>query len=149
MLKEFKEFISRGNVLDMAVGIIVGSAFTAIVTSLVEDILTPLIGLILGGIDLAGKNVKVFDATISYGSFIQAIINFLLISLSVFFLVKAINILQRKKEKKPEEITTKKCPFCFTEIAIQATRCPNCTSELGAVVETVSEEKEEPIVEEA
>ena len=91
MLKEFKKFIARGNVLDMAVGIIVGSAFTAIVNSLVNDIFTPLMGLILGGINFAGLSIKVGEATVAYGSFIQAIINFLLIAFSVFMLIKIIN----------------------------------------------------------
>lgn len=129
VIKEFKKFISRGNVIDLAVGIIIGSAFTAIVTSLVNDILTPLLGIILGGINFAALSVNVFDSTILYGAFIQAIINFLLVAISVFFLVKGINRF-RKKEEVPVVVTTKKCPYCFSEIAKDATRCAHCTSEL-------------------
>lgn len=101
MLKEFKKFVSRGNVLDMAVGIIMGSAFTAIVTSLVNDILTPLIGLIIGGIDFSSLSITIGSASIAYGSFIQAIINFLLVALSLFLIVKGINKFHFKKEEKP------------------------------------------------
>lgn len=130
MIKEFKKFIARGNVLDMAVGIIMGSAFTAIVTSLVNDILTPLIGLIIGGIDFSGLAITVGGASIAYGAFIQAIINFLLISISVFILIKAINALHKKKEEAPAAPTTKECPFCMSTINIKATKCPCCTSDL-------------------
>jgi large conductance mechanosensitive channel len=129
VIKEFKKFIARGNVVDLAVGIIIGSAFTAIVTSLVNDILTPLLGIILGGINFAALSIDVFDATILYGSFIQAIIKFLLIAISVFLLVKGINRF-RKKEETPVVVTTKKCPYCITDIAKEATRCPHCTSEI-------------------
>lgn len=130
MLNEFKKFIARGNVLDMAVGIIVGSAFTAIVNSLVNDIFTPLMGLILGGINFAGLSIQVGDATVAYGSFIQAIINFLLIAFSVFMLIKMINKVPRKKEE-PAAPTTKKCPFCKSDIAIDAVKCPHCTSDIN------------------
>ncbi|MBQ4523949.1 MAG: large conductance mechanosensitive channel protein MscL [Lachnospiraceae bacterium] len=129
MLNEFKKFIARGNVLDMAVGIIVGSAFTAIVNSLVNDIFTPLMGLILGGINFSGLSIKVGEATIAYGSFIQAIINFLLIAFSVFMLIKMINKIPRKKEEEKAP-TTKKCPYCKSEIAIDAVKCPHCTSDI-------------------
>lgn len=112
MLKEFKKFISRGNVLDMAVGIIMGSAFTAIVTSLVNDILTPLIGLIIGGLDFGGLAITIGNASIAYGSFIQAVINFLLVALSLFLIVRAINRFHFKKEEKPATPTTKECPLC-------------------------------------
>lgn len=129
MIKEFKKFIARGNVVDLAVGIIIGSAFTAIVTSLVNDILTPLLGIILGGINFSTLSVRVFDSVIMYGSFIQAIINFLLVAISVFLMVKAINSF-RKKQETPAEPTTKKCPYCLSDIAKAATRCPYCTSEV-------------------
>lgn len=129
MMKEFKKFIARGNVLDLAVGIIVGSAFTAIVTSLVNDIITPLLGIILGGVDFSGLSIQVLDATIMYGAFIQAIINFLLIAFSVFLMVKTINRFYKKPEA-PAAPTTKKCPYCLTEISKDATRCPHCTSDL-------------------
>lgn len=129
MLNEFKKFIARGNVLDMAVGIIVGSAFTAIVNSLVNDIFTPLMGLLLGGIDFSGLSIKVGEATIAYGSFIQAIINFLLIAFSVFILIKMMNKIPRKKEEEKVP-TTKKCPYCKSDIAIDAVKCPHCTSDI-------------------
>ena len=100
---EFKAFIARGNVLDMAVGIIIGSAFTAIVTSLVNDIIMPIVGVIIGGIDFSGLKVAVGSAAINYGVFIQAIINFLLIALTVFIIIKALSKVKRKKEEEPAE----------------------------------------------
>lgn len=135
---EFKEFISRGNVMDMAVGIIVGAAFTAIVTSLVDDILSPIIGLIFQ-FDLSKLAIHINDnLTIKYGSFISAVINFLIIAFVVFCIIKTLNKAAEaaKKLKKPEEEaeaapTTKVCPFCKSEIAIDATRCPHCTSQLN------------------
>lgn len=130
MFKEFKKFISRGNVLDMAVGIIMGSAFTAIVTSLVNDILTPLIGLIIGGLDFGALSLTIGSASIAYGSFIQAVINFLLVALSLFFIVKAINRFHFKKEEPKAAPTTKECPYCLSTINIKATKCPCCTSDL-------------------
>jgi large conductance mechanosensitive channel len=135
-VKEFKEFISRGNVMDMAVGIIIGGAFTAIVTSLVDDILMPLLSLITGGIDFTALCIVFGEgenaATLNYGSFIAAIINFLLIAVVIFFLLKAFNKMSslRKKEEEPKAETTKMCPYCREKIAIEATRCPHCTSEL-------------------
>jgi len=137
ILKEFKEFISRGNVMDMAVGVIIGGAFTAIVNSLVSDLLNPLLGLITGGVDFTslavvigkGENPAVF----AYGSFISAVINFLLVAFVLFMIIKSINKLHvKKKEEAPAAPTTKVCPFCKSEIAIDATRCPHCTSELSA-----------------
>lgn len=127
MIKEFKEFISKGNVIDLAVGVVIGGAFGAIVTSLVEDIIMPLIGLILGGLNFAGLSIKVGEAEIMYGNFIQVVVNFLIISFCIFMVIKAIN-----KVKKPQEVavTTKVCPYCKSEISIEATRCPHCTSEL-------------------
>lgn len=101
-ISEFKEFISRGNVLDMAVGVVIGGAFTAIVTSLVNDIITPLIGVLIGGLDFSGLSIKVGDATIGYGSFIQAIINFLLISFVIFCVIRSFNKLAKKKSEEPE-----------------------------------------------
>ena len=136
-MEEFKKFILRGNVMDMAVGVIVGGAFTAIVTSLNADILTPLLG-IFGGTDFSyltvtlgsGENAPV----LTYGNFLTAVINFLITALVIFLLLKVINKLTEKLSslsKKEEEVaapTTKKCPFCMSEIDIQATRCPHCTS---------------------
>lgn len=133
-LDEFKKFISRGNVVDMAVGVIIGSSFTAIVNSLVNDIFLPLIGLITGGNDIAGLTFTFGSATVAYGAFLSAIINFLLIALVVFSMVKLLNTAKDKMMKKPEETpaapTTKKCPYCMSEIDIHATRCPHCTSEI-------------------
>lgn len=134
-MKEFKEFISRGNVMDMAVGIIIGGAFTAIVTSLVNDIVSPLLGLLTGGIDFSSLNIPLGEgeeaAVLAYGSFIAAIINFLLVALVIFLLVKGMNKLAKKKEEEPAAPTTKKCPYCFEEIAIEATKCPHCTSDIS------------------
>ena len=136
--EEFKKFISRGNVMDMAVGVIIGGAFTAIVNSLVNDIFMPLLSLITGGFDIAGMSVSfgVGDnaATLNYGAFLSAVINFLLIALVIFCIIKAMNTAKdkmiRKAEEEPKAPTTKKCPYCMSEIDIQATRCPHCTSEL-------------------
>ena len=138
IVAEFKKFIMRGNVLDMAVGVIIGGAFTAIVTSLNKDILTPVLG-IFGGTDFShlvlklghGENAPV----LAYGNFITAVVNFLVTAVVIFFLVKGINILMnglKKKEEAPAPAapTTKKCPYCLSEIAIAATRCPHCTSHL-------------------
>ena len=131
MLKEFKEFVMRGNVLDLAVAVIIGGAFGKIIASLVNDILMPLIGLVLGGINFAGQSFKVRDAVVTWGNFVQTIVDFLIVAFVVFLIVKAVNATKKKEEPAPPaEPTTKECPYCFTTIAIQATRCPNCTSEL-------------------
>ena len=134
LIKEFKEFISRGNVMDMAVGVIIGGAFTAIVNSLVNDMLMPLLSLLTGGFDFSGLCIALGEgenaATINYGSFISAIINFLLIALVIFQLLKAINKVSRKKKEEAPVPTTKECPYCKEQIAIEATRCPHCTSKL-------------------
>lgn len=134
---EFKKFIMRGNVLDMAVGVIIGGAFTAIVTSLNTDILTPLLGL-LGGTDFSYLTLTLGSGeeapVLAYGSFITAIINFLVTAFAIFCLVKLINTLSdrlsKKEEAAPAAPTTKECPYCKLQIAIAATRCPNCTSHL-------------------
>ena len=136
-IEEFKKFIMRGNVLDMAVGVIVGGAFTAIVTSLNTDILSPLLAL-LGGTDFSHLTLKLGESetapVLMYGNFITAIINFLVTAFAIFCLVKLINTLgekfTKKEEPAPAAPTTKKCPYCMSEIAIEATRCPNCTSHL-------------------
>ena len=132
-INEFKEFISRGNVMDMAVGIIIGGAFTAIVTSLVEDIITPIIGMI-GGFDFSSFVVTVNNSNIAIGKFINAVINFLLIALVLFSVIKAMKKAASivKKPAEEEAPTTKMCPYCKSEIAIEATRCPHCTSQLDA-----------------
>jgi large conductance mechanosensitive channel len=134
-LEEFKKFIMRGNVMDMAVGVIVGGAFTAIVTSLNQDILTPILG-IFGGTDFSNLKVTLGSGenapVLCYGNFITAVINFLITALVIFILIKAINSVSerfsKKEEELPKEPTTKQCPYCRSEIAIEATRCPHCTS---------------------
>ena len=130
-MKEFKEFAMRGNVMDLAVAVIIGGAFGAIVNSLVADIISPIIGMLVGD-NFANLSVKVAGATLTYGNFIMAIVNFLIIALVIFSMIKAMNKAQSlsKKEEPEEEPTTKVCPFCKSEIAIEATRCPHCTSVL-------------------
>ena len=136
-IEEFKKFIMRGNVMDMAVGVIVGGAFTSIVTSLNQDILTPVLG-IFGGTDFSNLKVTLGSGenapVLCYGNFITAVINFLITAFVIFVLVKAINKigdkLIMKEEEAPPEPTTKICPYCRSEIAKEATRCPHCTSNL-------------------
>jgi large conductance mechanosensitive channel len=145
MLKEFKEFAMRGNVLDMAVGIIIGAAFGKIVTSLVNDVIMPPIGLLLGKVDfsslfinLSGQTYaslaeaqKAGAATLNYGVFLNTIINFLIVAFAVFLLIRQVNRFVKKKEA-PAAPTTKDCPHCLSTIPIKATRCPHCTSQLQA-----------------
>jgi large conductance mechanosensitive channel len=151
MLKEFKEFAMRGNVIDMAVGIIIGAAFGQIITSLVNDVLMPPIGLLLGNVDfsnlfmvlkegtVAGPYASLADAqaagavTVNYGVFVNTIISFIIVAFAVFLLIRSINRLQRQEEAPPAEPTTKECPHCLSTIPLKATRCPHCTSELEAV----------------
>lgn len=144
---EFKEFIMRGNVIDLAVGVIIGAAFKAIVDSLVADIIMPVVSLATKGIDFAKlfislngeKYPTLVDAkaagaaTITYGNFISVIINFIIMAFVIFMIVKGINRLSEKARKKEPEAapTTKECPFCKSEINVEATKCPNCTSEVG------------------
>ena len=131
-VKEFKEFIMRGNVMDMAVGVIIGGAFSAIVTSLVDDVIGPIIGMICGGIDFSKLAITVGSAELMVGNFIQAIINFLIVALVLFSIIKSFNKASALVKKPEAEAapTTKVCPFCKSEIAIDATRCPHCTSEV-------------------
>jgi large conductance mechanosensitive channel len=149
MFKEFKEFAMRGNVVDMAVGIVIGAAFGTIVKSFVSDVLMPPIGLLTGGVDFsnlfvvvkegatAGPYAALADAqaagavTINYGAFINTVISFLIVAFAVFMVIKAMNSMKRKEEAPAVEPTTKSCEFCQTEIPIKATRCPNCTSQLS------------------
>lgn len=143
---EFKEFISKGSVLDMAVGVIVGGAFTAIINSLVNDILMPVIGAILVGVNFTNLGFHIpwgNEPYINVGSFITAVITFLLTALCVFIFVKVVNTLRNIGKKKPEAPvpTTKKCPYCLSEIALEATRCPHCTS----VIELPKEEEKEAV----
>ena len=145
MLKEFKEFAMRGNVVDMAVGIIIGAAFGGIVKSLVVDVIMPPVGVLLGGVDFSNIFITLsggdYDslaaaqeagaATLNVGVFINTVINFFIVAFAIFILIRAINRMKREEEPAPEpEATTKDCPFCCTEIPIKATRCGHCTSEL-------------------
>ncbi len=142
MLKEFKEFAMRGNVIDLAVGVIIGGAFGKIISSFVADVIMPLIGLLLGKVNFSNLYVNLgpekyatFAAaqeagapTLNYGLFLNAVIDFLIVAFVIFLAVKGINKLQKPAPEAAP--TTKKCPFCFTEIPIEASRCPNCTSQL-------------------
>ncbi len=135
LIIEFKEFALRGNVLDMAVGIIIGVAFGKIVTSFVNDVIMPPIGLLLGQVDFSNLTLtlkqksETSDAVIiKYGVFINTVIDFVIVVFVIFLLIKQVN--RFKKKEKPVEVTTKICPFCQTNIPALATRCPNCTSEL-------------------
>ena len=127
MLKEFREFAIRGNVMDLAVAVIIGGAFGKIVTSLVNDIIMPLIGLVLGGVNFSELAITVGGAVVKWGAFVQSIIDFIIVALVIFLLVRAMNRLKREEPVTP---TTKECPQCFTTIPLKATRCPNCTSQL-------------------
>jgi large conductance mechanosensitive channel len=131
MWKEFKEFALRGNVIDLAVGVIIGGAFSKIVTAFVNDIIMPIIGLFLGGLDLTNLAFKVGNAVIKWGDFLQAVIDFLIIAIIVFLMVRGMNRLAKKEPEKKAAPATKECPYCFTQIPIKANRCPNCTSELA------------------
>ena len=128
MLKEFKNFVMRGNVLDLAVAVVIGGAFGKIVASLVNDIIMPVIGLVMGGVDFSGLSVTVGAAVIQWGVFVQTIVDFLIVAFVIFLIVKAANKFQ--KPAPAAAPTTKDCPRCFSAIPIKATRCPHCTSEL-------------------
>lgn len=148
MFKEFKEFAMRGNVVDMAVGIIIGGAFGTIVKSLVNDVIMPPIGLLLGGVDFSelflvlkeGSTPSPYVAlaeaqaagavTINYGVFINSLISFIIVAFAVFMLIKSLNKLKREEKAPAVEPTEKECPYCFTSIPIKASRCPHCTSEV-------------------
>jgi len=144
MLKEFKKFAMRGNVVDMAIGVIIGGAFGKIITSLINDVIMPPIGMLLGQVnfadlflDLSGKGYpslaaaqEAGAATINYGLFLNTILDFIVVALVIFLLVRQINRMQKQEKTPPATPTTKKCPYCFTEIPVAATRCPHCTSEL-------------------
>jgi large conductance mechanosensitive channel len=149
MWKEFKEFALRGNVVDMAVGIVIGAAFGAIVKSFVDDVIMPPIGLLLGGVDFSslfillkagsppGPYASLADAqaasavTINYGLFINTVVSFLIVAFVIFLLIRGINRLEREEEAPPAEPTTKECPYCLSTIPVKATRCPHCTSQLS------------------
>lgn len=141
---DFKQFVMRGNVVDMAVGVIVGGAFGKIVSSLVNDVVMPPIGLLLGGVDFSSLflslNGQVYASlaeaqqagapTLNYGVFFNTVINFLIVAFVIFVVIRQISVLQRKPEPAPAVPTTKECPFCFSTVSLKATRCPNCTSQI-------------------
>ncbi|NMB03526.1 MAG: large conductance mechanosensitive channel protein MscL [Tissierellia bacterium] len=143
MLKEFKEFIQKGNAIQLAIGFVMGAAFTAIVTSLVNDLIMPILGLVLSGADFSNKFIAMDGgdyatlveaqeagaATLAYGNFINAIISFIIIAFILFLIVKGLNSM-RKAEEAEEEVTTKECPHCLSQVPLAATRCPQCTSQL-------------------
>ena len=150
MIKEFKAFIMRGNVVDMAVGIVIGAAFGAIIQSLVKDVIMPPIGLLLGKVDFsnlfavlkpgeaAGPYATLADAqaagavTLNWGLFMLSIVSFVIIAFCIFMLIRSLAKMQKAEEEAPADPTTKECPHCFMEIPIKATRCPLCTSQLNA-----------------
>jgi large conductance mechanosensitive channel len=145
MLTEFKKFMMRGNVLDLAVGIIIGAAFGKIVSSFVADILMPPLGLLLGRVDVSGLFVNLSGVTyatiaeakannaptLNYGLFLQSVIDFLIIAFAIFLIIKQVNRFNRRPIEEPTAPTSKSCPFCVTSIPLPATRCPNCTSQLA------------------
>ena len=151
MLKDFKEFAMRGSVVDMAVGIVIGAAFGTIVKSFVDDVLMPPIGLLLGNVDFSNLFITLKDGakaagpyaslvaakaagavTLNLGLFINTIISFVIIAFAVFLVIKGLNRMKQEEVAPPAEPTTKECPFCLSSIPLKATRCPHCTSELGA-----------------
>lgn len=130
MLKEFKEFAMKGNVVDLAIGVIIGGAFGKIVTSLVNDIIMPLVGLLLGGVDYTKWVLPLGDATLNYGIFIGTVLDFLIISFSIFIVIRQLNKFKKKEVVVEAAPTKKTCIYCKTEIPIEAVRCPHCTSNL-------------------
>ena len=164
LIKEFKEFASKGNVTDMAVGVVIGGAFQKIISSLVEDIITPTISIFTGKADFTELTFNINGAIIKYGNFLTAILDFLIIALSIFFALKVINTFNKraellakggldkitdakllkklnkmkKKEETDPEPTVKECPYCYSEINTKATRCPHCTAELEKIIKEIS-----------
>jgi large conductance mechanosensitive channel len=144
MLKEFRDFAIKGNVIDLAIGIIIGTAFGRIVTSLVTDIIMPPLGVLLGKVDFSNLYINLSGkayasladaktagaATINYGMFINTIIDFVIVAFVIFLMVRGINRMKKAPAPAPVIPNTKECPFCYTQIPLKATRCPNCTSEL-------------------
>ncbi len=144
MLKEFKEFAVKGNMIDLAVGVVIGGAFGKIVTSLVNDVIMPLVGLLLGNVDFSNLFLALGEgnfntikqandagvATLNYGLFLNNIIDFLIIAFSIFIVIKQLNRFKKKEVQEEVAVTTKACDYCYSEIHIDATRCPHCTSEL-------------------
>ena len=146
MFKEFKEFTLRGNVIDLAIGVIIGAAFGKIVTSFVNDILMPPVGLLLGKVDFSNLFINLSGqpygsleeaqaagaATINYGLFINTVLDFVIVAFVIFLLVRQVNRMRREREAPPAEPTTRECPYCLSAVPLKATRCPHCTSELEA-----------------
>jgi large conductance mechanosensitive channel len=138
MMKEFKAFAMRGNVVDMAVGIVIGGAFGKIISSFVKDVLMPPIGVLLGGVDFSTLAITIKEAVgetpavlVKYGVFVNTVIDFIIIAFAIFMVVRGMNKMKKKEEPAPAaEPTTKQCPYCLTDIPIKATRCPHCTSQL-------------------
>ena len=131
MLKEFRDFAVKGNAVDMAVGIVIGAAFTGIVSSLVKDIIMPPLGWVVGNLDFSAYQVALSKTVaIRYGAFLNSVINFLIVAFAIFLVIKQVNRLTRKTEPPPAP-TTKECPYCASTIALKAVRCPQCTSELA------------------
>jgi large conductance mechanosensitive channel len=144
MWQEFKKFVMRGNILDLAIAVVIGGAFGKIVTSFVNDILMPPIGLLLGKVDFSNLFINLSGqqyaslaaaqeagaATINYGVFLNTVLDFLVVALVIFLLIRQVNRMKREEPEAPAEPTTKSCPYCFTDISIKATRCPHCTSQL-------------------
>lgn len=163
MFKDFKEFIARGNIMDLAVGVVIGGAFQKIIDSLVSDIIMPAISMLTKNVDFTDMSFKIGDVSLKYGNFITAIVNFLIIAFSIFLTITYLNKLnkkmeeiklgqvdkisqklgKKKKEQPKVEPTIKKCPYCYSEINYKATRCPNCTSELESIVEKKIKEVKE------
>jgi large conductance mechanosensitive channel len=145
MLKDFKEFAVKGNVIDLAVGVIVGGAFGKIVTSIVNDMIMPVIGLLIGKVDFTNLFISLDGtkylslaaakeagaATLNYGVFINTVIEFLIISFSIFIVIRQLNKFNKNETERESKSSTKACPYCYTEINLKATRCPNCTSEIS------------------
>lgn len=139
MIQEFKEFAMRGNVVDMAVGIIIGGAFGKIVTSLVNDVIMPPVGMLLGNVDFSKLSLPISEATaeaeavvINYGAFINTVLDFVIVAFCIFVVIKGMNRLKRQEQKPEEAPTTRECPFCCSSVPVKATRCSHCTSELPA-----------------
>ena len=149
MWKEFKKFAMKGNIIDLAIGVVIGGAFGKIVTSLVNDIIMPLVGLLLGKVDFSNLFIALGDGefqtikeaeaagigTLNYGLFINNIIDFLIIAFSIFFVIRQLNRFTKKEEQKEVVPTSKSCLYCYTDIPIKATRCPHCTSDLGEEID--------------
>ncbi len=134
MLKEFRDFIAKGNVLDLAVAVIIGAAFAAVIESMVTNILTPIVGAIFGGTDFAGIGLTIGNARIGIGLFLDAVINFLIVAFLLFLIIRSFKMVKDRMTRPATlAVTTKECPYCISTIPLKATRCPNCTSDLSNI----------------